>query len=227
MRRIIPLIALFLCAAAVAQESWLVPFAVRYQPDITGFNAAFASHGLPEARTRHYGWGIELRSLVGSLLVGPMYLRAWDDVENEDYHLRTDASAVLVEAGVKIAPLSFLTIVPGVGIGGLSQSFSIRSMSGDVSLDSLLVDPGRNATVQTGMKLAGMASLELGLATNVGEARYGLALRGGYLYSPLSPGWHLSNGARVLSPPDARVGGPFFTLGILLMPAVQTQTSRP
>ncbi len=226
MRKALLLIIIAACAAT-AQEGWVIPFAVGYRPDIAGFNAEFAAHDLPEAAVNHYGWGIEIRSLVGNLLVGPLYMRAWDDAETEEFHLRTDASAVLGEVGYKIAPLSFLTLVPMVGVGGLSQTFSIRSLTGDIGLDSLLRAPAQNAAIQSGMKLAGMAALELGLAATIGDARYGLALRGGYIYSPADPGWHLSNGSRIAGAPDGHLGGPFASLGLMLLPAAQTQSTGP
>ena len=223
------ILCLLLAAAAGAQEGWLVPFAAAYQPDVSGFNGLFRQNDLPEARARHYGWGVELRSLVGSgFLVGPLFFRTWDDVENDSFQLRTDATAILGEVGFRIAPFDFLTIVPMVGAGGLAENFNIRTKSPDMNLEELLRSPGQNATVSSGMKLAGMAALEIGLSVGTTSGRYGLAARAGYLYSPLTVDWHLSNGARVTGAPTRHVGGPFFSLGILLLPAAQsTSTSSP
>ncbi len=222
MRRIVWLLLLAAFTAASAQEGWLVPFAAAYQPDIGGFNSRFADHNLPQANSRHYGWGIEIRSLVNNLLVGPMFFRTWDDVENDGFHLRTEASAILGQVGMKITPFDFLSIVPMVGAGGLSQSFSIRARTEDLSLEELLSAPGQTATISSGMKLAGIAALEIGLSANTSSGRYGLALRAGYLYSPLSIAWHLSNGAEVTDTPAAKLAGPFFSVGLLILPAPQT-----
>lgn len=222
----IVLLGLLLPAAATAQEGWLVPFAAAYQPDVGGFNSAFSRYDLPEARTRHYGWGVELRSLVGGgFLVGPMFLRTWDDIENDSFQLRTDATAILGEVGFRIAPFDFLTIVPMVGAGGLTETYSIRARNPDMSLEELIRSPGQNATISSGMKLAGMAALEIGLSAGTTSGRYGLAVRAGYLYSPFTADWHLSSGARVTGVPTNRVGGPFFSAGILLLPAAQTTTT--
>jgi hypothetical protein len=224
---IILALCLLLSGAALAQEGWLVPFAAAYQPDVAGFNSLFSENELPEARSRQYGWGVELRSLVGGgFLVGPMFLRTWDDVENDDFQLRTDATAILGEVGLRIAPFDFLYIVPMVGAGGLTQNFNVRTRSPDMTLEELLRAPGQNATISSGMKLAGMAALELGLSVPTTSGRYGVALRAGYLWSPLTVDWHLSNGARVIGAPTRNVGGPFFSAGILLLPAAQTQTAR-
>jgi len=208
--------------AADSPEAWFIPFAAAYQPPVRGFNSAFISHGMPEARSRHFGWGLELRTLTGSFLVGPLFFKTWDDVENDAFRLRTDATGIFGEAGLKISPFRFLTIIPMVAVGGLSQSFSLREKTGGMTLDSLLGYPGRSVSLTTGTQLAGMAALELGLAANSAAGGIGVALRGGYLYAPFSPNWRIVNGAVVGGAPNDRLGGWFFSVGLLLTPAVQT-----
>ena len=218
-----------LAAPARAQdtpEGWLVPFAAAFQPDVAGFNSRFAQYDLPETRARHYGWGMEIRSLVGGFLIGPLFFRTWDDVETDSFQLRSDATGIFGEAGLKIAPLSFLTIVPMLGLGGLSQSFNIRERTGSLSIEELLQSPGRTAAISPGMKLTGLAALELDLTAGTATGRYGVALRVGYLYSPFSPTWRLSNGAEITDVPKSRIGGPFFSAGILLLPAAETGVAR-
>ena len=223
-RTIVLLVAVALSVAA-AQEAWVVPFAAAFQPDIAGFNQGFSENGLPEAASRHYGWGIELRSLVKNVLVGPMFFRTWDDADNGDYQLRTDASGIFGEAGLKLSPVSFLSIVPMIGVGGLSQSFSIRKSGQErVPFDSLLQLGQTN--VSSGMKLAGLAALEIGLSASTSSGRYGVAFRAGYLYSPSSVTWHLANGAVVTDAPDAMLRGPFLSLGLVMMPSPQTSVSQ-
>jgi len=206
-------------------EAWLIPFAAAYQPPVSSFNAAFGVHGMPTASSRHYGWGIELRSLAGSFLVGPLFFKTWDDVDNDSYHLRTDATGIFGEVGVKLAPASFLTIVPLLGVGGLSQSFGMRRKNDSLEFNDPIWNVPENLSFSTGMKLAGMGALELGLAASTSSGRVGLALRGGYLYSPLDPNWHLPNGTEVTGAPDDRLGGLFFSVGLLYMPAAQTASS--
>ncbi|MCX6840940.1 MAG: hypothetical protein NTX53_01425 [candidate division WOR-3 bacterium] len=231
----ITLIVLFFAALAAvpaqaddSPEAWLIPFAAAYQPQVSGFNAKFAEHGMPEARSRHFGWGLELRSLTGSFLVGPLFFRTLDDVENEGYQLRTDATGIFGELGVKLAPASFLTIVPLIGLGGLSQSFNVRAKSDSLSLDELLgIGAPQAVSFSSGMKLTGLGALELGLAVNTKAGRFGVTLRGGYIYSPFKPTWRLSNGAQVTgeATEDTRLGGPFFSVGLLMMPTAQTATT--
>jgi hypothetical protein len=201
-------------------EGWLVPFAAAYQPAISGFNQAFATKGLPEARATHYGWGVEIRSLVSHFLVGPMFFRTWDDVATSDVQLRTEATGIFGEVGVKLAPARFVAFVPMVGVGGLNHSFTLRERTGNLPLDSLLQipGPGRMVSFAPGMKVAGLAALEINLIAATGSGRYGLAVRGGYLYSPLTLAWRLSNGSEVTGVPDIKLGGPFFSAGIVLMP---------
>jgi len=224
--RFILVLLLVLAASGAAQEAWLVPFAAAYMPDVAGFNRKFAANSVPEAEPRHYGWGIEVRSVVSGMLVGPMYFRTWDDADDADFHLRTEASGIFALAGLKLQPFPFLSVVPTVGLGGLSQSYSIRAKTGDIKFEELLLDPGQTATLLSGMKASGLGALELGLAASTEGGRYGVALRAGYLYSPLSVTWHLPNGARILDTPRARFGGPFFSLGVLVMPAAQTASAR-
>jgi hypothetical protein len=228
----ITLMVLFLAVLAAAParaddspEAWLIPFAAAYQPSVSGFNAKFAASGLPEARSRHFGWGIELRSLSGSFLVGPLFFKTWDDVENESYQLRTDATGIFGELGVKLAPVSFLTIVPLVGLGGLSQSFGLRQKTGSIGFDTLFGNAPANVSLTPGMRFAGMGALELGLVATTKAGRFGIALRGGYLYSPFNPVWRLANGAEVSDAPDTHLGGPFFSVGLLMMPAAQSAST--
>lgn len=212
--------------AQESPEAWLVPFAAAFQPDIGGFNSRFARFGLPEARARHYGWGIELRSLAGGFLVGPLFFRTWDDVETADFQLRTEATGIFGEAGLKLAPFPFLAIVPMLGLGGLSQSYNIRELTGSLALEELLGSPGRAVTISPGMKLTGLAALELDITAGTAAGRYGISLRGGYLYSPFRPAWHVNSGAEITGVPKSIVGGPFFSAGVLLLPAAETGVSR-
>jgi len=209
-------------------EAWLIPFAAAYQPSVSGFNAEFAKprNNMPQARSRHFGWGLELRSLTGSFLIGPLFFKTWDDVENESYRLRTDATGIFGELGVRLAPVQFLTIVPLLGLGGLSQSFGMREKTESVGFDTLFGSVPENVSLSSGMKLAGMGALELGIVATTKAGRFGIALRGGYLYSPFNPTWRLANGAEVTGAPDTHLGGPFFSAGLLLMPAAQAVTTR-
>jgi hypothetical protein len=226
----ITLIVLLLAAAlpalaADSPEAWLIPFAAAYQPPVAGFNSAFGGHDMPEARSRHFGWGIELRTLTGSsLLVGPLFFKTWDDVDNGSYRLRTDATGIFGETGLRLAPFSFLTIIPMLGVGGLNQSFSLRQKTaGDtIDIDTLLGNVQGSLSLSSGMKPAGMAALELGFTANSSTGRIGIALRGGYLYSPFRPTWRIANGPVVSGAPDDCLGGWFFSVGLLLMPQAQT-----
>ncbi len=205
-------------------EGWFVPFACGYQPDVSGFNAKFAALGLPQANTRHYGWGIELRSLVGrNFLVGPMFFRTWDDAQNESLHLRTDATGILGEIGLRLPFFKFLTVVPMLGLGGVQPHFHIREKSGDVPFDSLL-RRGVTVTLSPGMRLSGLVALEVNLLLSTKAGRYGLALRGGYLYSPFSLNWRLGNGARLVNAPGTSIRGPWFSVGITLIPPPEVTT---
>jgi len=220
-----------LVASAPAQdapEGWLIPFACAFQPDISGINSVFARHNLPEAGSRLFGWGCEIRSLAGGhFLVGPLFFTTWDEARNDSFQLRTEALGILAEAGLKIAPFRFLTVVPLLGLGTVREAFSLRKRTGAISLDSLLVAPGQNASLSPGFKATGLAALELGLALDTDAGRLGVALRGGYLYSPLELVWRLANGSEVTGVPHSLIRGPFFSAGILLMPAAQTTQTYP
>jgi len=220
------LLALVLPALAEdGPEAWLIPFAVAYHPQVSGFNTAFARHNLPQAHSRHFGWGLELRSLSGAFLVGPLFFRTWNDVENDGYRLRTDATGIFGELGVKLSPASFLAIVPMLGLGGINQSFHLRAKTGSIPFDSLLGNSSPQVvSITPGMKLAGMGALELGVVAGTKAGRFGLALRGGYLYSPFAPTWRLANGAEVAGAPADRLGGLFISAGLLMLPAAQTST---
>jgi len=206
-------------------EGWLIPFSCAYQPDLSGFNHRFIAQGLPQAKNRLYGWGIELRSCVSNnILLGPLYFRTWDNVENEKLHLHTETWGILGEFGIKLPIFKFLTIVPLIGIGGVQPSFHLRQKTGDLNLDSLLTAPGKIAVISPGIKLTGMAAFEVNLLIPTTTGSYGLSLRSGYLYSPLHLDWRLANGARITNTPDSKIQGPWFSLGITLIPAPETHT---
>jgi hypothetical protein len=226
--RILLIVCLVAAAAPAADspEAWLIPFVAAYQPPLASFNSTFTSYGMPAARSRHFGWGLELRSLTGSFLVGPLFFKTWDDVETGSYNLRTDATGIFGEMGLKLAPASFLTIVPMLGLGGLSQSFGLREKTGDIGFDTLFGNVPGNLSLSAGTKLAGMGALELGLVLNSKSGSIGIALRGGYLYSPFTPTWHLASGAAVTAAPKDKLGGLFFSAGLLFMPQAET-TSGP
>jgi hypothetical protein len=225
------LIALAAASVAVAAaqdspEAWVVPFAVAHQPTcIPAFNDRLAGH-VPLPGERQLGWGIEVRTLVSHILVGPLYMRAWSEASDTSYTVRTDMTSLFGTAGFKIAPFSFIAIVPTIGIGGVNQTFSIHER-GDIALDSLLSNPGRTATFSPGMKLAGLAALDLCLSVNTTAGRYGLDLRGGWLYSPFSLDWRLGGGSDLTGVPATRLGGPFVSAGIALLPSPVTESSSP
>jgi len=224
--------ALACCAgAARAEESpegWLIPFACAFEPDIAGINSIFARHNLPQAGSRLYGWGCEIRSLTGrNLLFGPLFFTTWNEAGNDSFQLRSDVLGLMAEAGLKLQLLDFLTVVPMLGLGGVRESFTLRKRTGPVNIDSLLAAPGQNATISPGFKATGLAALELGLAFNTQAGRFGLALRGGYVYSPLELVWRLANGSEVTGVPRSLIRGPFYSVGILLLPAAQTTQTYP
>lgn len=201
-------------------EGWLVPFSCGFQPDLTRFNEVFARHGLPVAQERHYGWGIELRSGVGGgFLLGPMFFRTWNDVATDEFSLRTEHFGIMGELGYKLPLFKFLTVVPLLALGGVQPRFHIQKKTGEVALDSLLNAPGNTAMLSPGMRLTGLGALELNLLLPTKTGRYGFSLRGGYLYSPFRLDWRTANGARVTGTPDSKIQGPWFSVGISLIPS--------
>ncbi|MEO0085831.1 MAG: hypothetical protein ABIK37_04295 [candidate division WOR-3 bacterium] len=215
-------------AEEASPEGWLIPFACAFEPDIAGINSTFARHNLPEADSRLFGWGCEIRSLVSrDILFGPLFFTTWNETSNDSFRLRTEALGLMAEAGFKLDLFNFMTVVPMLGLGGVREAFALRKNTGAVNIDSLLVAPGQNANLSTGFKATGLAALELGLAFNTEAGRFGLALRGGYLYSPLELVWRLANGSEVTGVPRSLIRGPFYSAGILLMPAAQTTQTYP
>jgi len=230
--RFIPLAALAVLTATVApaQEAWIIPFAAATRPDLAGFNAAFAAESIPQSAATHGGWGMELRWRMGGFLAGPMFLRTWDEAANDSFQLRTDETGIFFNLGPSLQVLRSLTIVPMVGIGGLNHSFAVRQKTGAQEFGELFDQPpwpGSSITMSPGMKLTGLAALELNLSLSTGSGRYGLELRGGYMYSPFALQWHLSNGAEVMNAPEMHAGGPFASVGIVLMPEPEVSSISP
>lgn len=222
-------LSLLLAVPAPAQDSpegWLIPYAFAWQPPVAGFNSAFAGVGAPGARARHFGWGIELRSLIGGgFLLGPMYFSSTDRVENDSFQLTTNSNGLFGELGYRIGIANVVTIVPMVGVGGLSQAYHVRRDPADMSLEELLRSREAQVDVSTAMKLTGLAALELGFAASTKAGRFGLALRGGYLYSPFAPDWRSGTGGRVTGTPDGTLKGPFASVGLLFLPAAEVSSS--
>ncbi len=232
MRKLIGLLIAFAALAAAASseegpEGWLIPFAMAWRPPVAGFNRVLAGAGAPGARTDHFGWGMELRSLVGgNFLVGPLFFTSADEAHNDSFHLRVASTGVFGELGYRIGIARVITIVPMVGLGGLDQRWHLRRATPDgISLDSLLRRPESQVDFATKMKLTGMAALEIGFAASTDAGRFGLALRGGYLYSPFAPVWRTGTGSRVTGTPDVRLAGPFASVGLLFLPAAEVASS--
>jgi hypothetical protein len=224
----LPVLLLLLTVPAPAQdapEGWLIPYAFAWQPPVAGFNSAFAGVGAPGARARHFGWGIELRSHIGSgFLLGPMFFSTSDKVANDSFQLTTNATGLFGELAYRIGIADIVSIVPMVGVGGLSQSFHVRRDPADMSLEELLRSREAQVDVGTKMKLTGLAALELGLAANTKAGRFGIALRGGYLYSPFEPDWRSGSGGRVTGTPGGTLKGPFASVGLLFLPAAEVNS---
>ncbi len=222
---LIPLFAQSPSQQSAEPEAWLLPFTCAYQPDIGEFNNRFRDRGIPTARTRHYGWGVEIRSLVGKdFLTGPIFFRTQDIVTNETIQLRTETTALLMMLGLKLPLFRFLTVVPMLALGGVQPGFQIMAKSGEIALDSLLTLPGQMTGLSPGLKLTGLAALELNLLIPTNSGNYGISLRGGYLYSPFVLNWRLPSGARVTGTPDTKIRGPWFSLGITIIPAPEVTT---
>ncbi|MFO7651773.1 MAG: hypothetical protein R6X13_10600 [bacterium] len=221
-------LALLLAAPAAAQEAWLIPYAFAWQPPVAGFNEVFHANGAPEARARHFGWGIELRSDIGgNFLFGPMFFTTTDRVETDSFRLSTGSTGLFGELAYRIGIADVVTIVPMVGVGGLNQKYHLRRATGDLSLEELLRSRESQIDVGTKMKLTGLAALELGFAANTKAGRFGVALRGGYLYSPFAPDWRSGSGDRVTGTPDVKLAGPFASVGLMLLPAAEVSSSTP
>lgn len=224
-------LALLLSAPAAAQEAWLIPYAFAWQPPVTGFNAAFAAaypgHA-PAARARHFGWGIDLRSHIGgNFLFGPMFFTTTDRVETDSFKLSTGSTGLFGQLAYRIGIADVVTIVPMVGVGGLDQRWHLRRATGEMSLEELLHSRESQIDIVTKMKLTGLAALELGFAANTKAGRFGIALRGGYLYSPFEPDWRTGSGDRITGTPDVKLAGPFASVGLMLLPAAEVSSSTP
>jgi hypothetical protein len=150
-----------------------------------------------------------------------------DATENDSLLLSSTETGLFGEVGIKLAPFKFLTIVPLLGVGGLSQSYSMGRNTAYVEFDTLLGGNHWSTTLSSGTKLAGMGALEIGLLAQTSAGQVGLTLRGGYLYSPFAPSWRAPNGAAVTDAPDMRLGGPVATVGFVWLPAAQTVGSGP
>ncbi len=211
--------------SAQEPEAWLVPFGCAFEHDIQGFNQVFVRNNLPEFSRRIYGWGVELRSLAGgNILIGPMYFRVQEQVRNDSFQLRTETWGIMGEAGLKLPIFGFITVTPMIGLGGVQPAFQLKQLKGDVELDSLLRVPGRMASFSPGIKPAGLAALELSLNLPTKAGKYGVALRGGYLYSPFALRWCLPDGSEVLGTPDSRIRGFWVSAGFTIIPAPEVET---
>lgn len=211
--------------SAQEPEAWLVPFGCAFEHDIQEFNQVFVRNNLPEFSRRIYGWGVELRSLAGgNILIGPMYFRVQEQVRNDSFQLRTETWSIMGEAGLKLPIFGFMTVTPMIGLGGVQPAFQVKQLKGDVELDSLLKAPGRMASFSPGIKLAGLAALEISLNLPTKAGKYGVALRGGYLYSPFALRWCLPDGSEVRGAPDSRIRGFWVSAGLTLIPAPEVET---
>lgn len=213
-------------AAESGPEGWLIPFAFGWRPPVAGFNAVFRNNAVPETRQNHFGWGVELRSLVGGgMLAGPMYFNTTDEAGNDSFQLRVNSTGIFGEIAYRLEIARVILVVPMVGVGGLGQKYHLRRRVGERTLEELLQSRESQVDINSAMKLAGMAALELGLTANTRAGRFGVALRGGYLYSPFDPDWRSGTGERIRNTPAGTLRGPFVSVGLLLLPAAEVSAT--
>lgn len=119
----------------------------------------------------------------------------------------------LFTIGYRFQPSDPFVVYPQVGIGGGGLSLEIGSAGTD-SFDDVLDNPNRQASLEKGSLLVSLgAGAEYRFSKSGEPGGFQVGLRAGYLLSPYSSDWTLSED-RLAGGPDASFTGPYVRLTI-------------
>ena len=163
--------------------------------------------GKPQFEFGGGGWGQAKRMRIGGYGMGGA-----KTVSNESLDVEVGYGAGFFELGYSIICTKHFMLTPLIGIGGYGLSLKITpKYNRPTSLDGLLTSPWSIASASKG----GFAMYP-GLSIDIPISFFGLSLKGGYMWSPMSGPWTVENLGSIGNDPDPKPNGLFASAGIML-----------
>ena len=208
------------CAVVLAAPAWAAPESGGgfgwFGPyvgfaDFTGLNDAFAGAGITtKLEPMHWMMGGGGHGLIGRILIGGSGWGGEQTVASESLRARVELGGAEFDVGYAVLEMEHVILAPVLGIGGGGYTIELERINQPMgSFEELLRNPGRTSAVS-------MSSFLLApqLVVTVPVKFVGLQLRGGYIYSPMSPEWELKGGGNLNLGPKIAKGMPFASLNV-------------
>lgn len=178
--------------------------------DFSSINNFFKSHGIKELENNLYGWGGGGYGLTNRTLIGGFGMWMQGRTSSDSVSVETEFGMGAFEAGYDILDWGFFSFLGGVGLGGGSIEMTLKPILNDVTFDSLLNNPKRYAKIKFSTFTLSPFALILISPFN---SPISFALKGGYTYG-IGGKWKLDDGSDLLSPPNFKLRGPYFSINI-------------
>jgi len=163
-------------------------------------NSVLTRHGISALKSTQFGSGGFGYGIVGKIWIGGGGYGTSQRVSSDSADIVITEGAGFFEIGYSIFNSKRLIGALSLGFGGSGYRMSIYPVNKEISFDSLLTNPRRDAYVliSSSFSLSPSLNLLLKLANFVG-----LIARASYVIVP-STSWKFDDGDRVLNAPDFR-----------------------
>jgi len=189
---------------------WFGPYVAAVNFD--GLNAAFANAGITgKLESMHWMLGGGGYALVDGVVIGGSGWGGTQTVASDSLRARVEIGGGAFELGYSVLSMKHLRVAPVLGIGGGGYTIELQKLTPAVgSFGDLLKNPGRTATVS-------YSSFQLSpqLMITMPISFVGVQLKGGYIYSPMTPEWELKDEGNLNLGPSVAKGTPYASLDVV------------
>lgn len=211
MKKVVLIMAMF-AAVAFAGGHGYGGFVLTYtMPDLSALNNALQAHDtlFPTIDNQMFtfgggGWG------GAGVMVGGWGFGGSRRIDGDSVSIDLSYSGGFFEPGYFINIWRGFGIWPAIGIGGTNLSMNLRPVLGDVTFDSLLINPARSSRVNYGT-----FTVAPNISILIPIEFVALQLKGGYMWSPFQGEWSLEDGSNLRLAPEINPSGIYAQASIL------------
>ena len=178
--------------------------------DFSSLNNSLRNTGFNEVSSQHWMFGgggylIANRTTIGGAGWGGTQTVTTDSVVCRIYYGGGE-----FRAGYILLDSRYLLITPGIGVGGDGYTINLEPENHNVyNFDSLLLNPGRTATVSLSR-----FSLNPQIAFTIPISFVGIDIRGGFNIGPFDSKWRFADHGVLRDGPKMAIGTPWVSLNI-------------
>ncbi len=178
--------------------------------NFSSINTILNRHGIQSLKGTQYGWGGLGYGIIGKIWIGGGGFGTTQQVSSDSMDIIVNEGAGFFEIGYMLVETHRFLGAISLGLGGSGVRMTIYPVNREISFDSLLTNPRRDAYVEIGSYISVMPSLNAILRLN----RFmGILLRASYIVSP-SSSWRFDDGDRVLNVPNFKLSHPVLSLNV-------------